>query len=317
MKISNNLEAWRAFVITAETGNVTASSIQLNSEISTVSRYIHGLEHEYGTLFNRRYRPWKLTNKGMDLHMRVQPLVERFDALQQLSRHNKRKLRIKISVPSSLARNFIASMLVEYANINPNIEFELQQPTGIEGLLNETTDISYMAEPPKESGLIVRTSISAQAWVLASRKYLETHPEPMRPEDLSEHVGILHSMPNHPDTSYLMKDGAASLPLKWKSVISFNDQGNIKKLLLRGIGISPDLSPTICLQELKSGEIVPLLKGWRREPWNFCVVTNRKKENGNPEFKKFAEWFSKHESKNAGERMKTAEQYIARYWEDP
>lgn len=315
MKTADNLEAWRAFIFTGTTGSITSSSIQLNSEISTISRYIRGLEEEFGVLFDRRSRPWKLTKRGAELFTRVQPLIDRFDALQQLSPKRRKKTRIRISAPGSLGRDFIASMLLEYSQSNKNVEFELQLPTNIEGLLNGKTDIAFLIEPPRHNQLIFRKNISASTWVFTSKTYLKTHKEPLTPEDLSEHVGIMQTVPNVPDTTFLVRGKEISCSLNWKSTMFFNDQGNIKRMLLKGEGISPDLTPTICLDEIRRGEIVPLLKGWRRDRWDFCVVTNKRKKCTTPELTKFADWYSQRQWESAAKRMQIAEDLIEAYWD--
>lgn len=314
MKVSNNLDVWKAFVFTASTGNVTETSIQLGAEISTISRYIHGLEAEFGILFDRKKRPWKLTKRGKELMNRVRPLIDGFDSLQQLCGQGRKKITIRLSAPASLGRDFITSMIMNYSEINKNVQFELQQPTGVEGLMNGSTDVAFLIEPPPNNNLIIRKNVVFSTFIFTSKKYLKNHPEPITPEDLSAHVGILHSMPEHSDTRFLFRENEVSNTLIWKQELSFNDQGNIKRLLLEGKGISPDLTPTICLNELKKGEIVPVLKGWRRAPWRFCVATNRVKEKRNPELAVFADWYSQKQLESAQSRMKIAEELISTYW---
>ena len=58
-----------------------------------------------------------------------------------------------------------------------------------------------------------------------------------------------------------------------------------------------------------------MLKGWRRDRWDFCVVTNKRKECTTPELTKFADWYSQRQWESAAKRMQIAEDLIEAYWD--
>ena len=70
----------------------------------------------------------------------------------------------------------------------------------------------------------------------------------------------------HPPTQILKKNGAASPILRWKEVFTTLAQMPLRELVLSSLGITVDLY---------AGRVrlVPIMPGWRREPWQMSVVT--------------------------------------------
>lgn len=51
----------------------------------------------------------------------------------------------------------------------------------------------------------------------------------------------------------------------------FEDAYSCRTHLIAGEGISVDLVPSFVADELMRGDIVPVLPGWHRRPWEICV----------------------------------------------
>lgn len=55
-----------------------------------------------------------------------------------------------------------------------------------------------------------------------------------------------------------------------------------------------DLSFDLCNQEILAGELVPVLNGWHRAPWNMNIVMNEKNEEST-QLVQFAKWLADRE----------------------
>ena len=47
----------------------------------------------------------------------------------------------------------------------------------------------------------------------------------------------------------------------------------LRELVLSSLGITVDLNAGHVLPEIRSGRLVPIMPGWRRDPWQMSVVT--------------------------------------------
>ena len=74
----------------------------------------------------------------------------------------------------------------------------------------------------------------------------------------------------------------------WHDIGFKGDALSYKAAVLADIGITMDLSFDLCKQEILAGELVPVLNGWHRAPWNMNIVMNEKNEE-NAQLVQFAE----------------------------
>lgn len=314
MKATDNLLAWRALLVTARTGSVTHAAIELGLEVPRVSRMIKGIEAEIGPLVNRKARPLKLTELG---ELVVADIPGILSAQERLLNANgvavDQKTILRISAPSSLGRLFITKQILQYGSRNRNLEFELQVQKGLLGILNNTTDVAYMKRPPENDLINIYPISTYRPFPMSTPQYLKEHGEPRTPEDLKEHIGLLHRGGLYaPNTTLL--SGTQSRFLSWKRVFIFDDQSNIVTALTHHAGIAIDLSGTICLPELGSGRFVPVLREWRCPLWEFCVVTRREKEEQSPAVKEFLQWWIPLLIQGSKARADKAEKLQREYW---
>lgn len=72
-----NLEAWKALCTVEEAGSLTAAAAKLDTEPSTVSRLIAGLEKTLGReLVRRTERPITITEDGRRAAQGVNPILK-------------------------------------------------------------------------------------------------------------------------------------------------------------------------------------------------------------------------------------------------
>ena len=165
--------------------------------------------------------------------------------------------------------------------------------------------------PIDPTGLNVRPLLINSTPVLATPEYLRLHGIPQTPEDLADHVGLLQESASQTPTQFLYKAGAASPVLRWKRVFVTHDQMMLKKLILAHQGITVDLFIGHVAEELKRGEICPILPGWERRPWQLCLVTRTERELESPEVRRFAEWWADVEGREATERAARARMAVS------
>ena len=303
--VARNLESWFIFASLARSGNITQTAIELDLHPSVISRAIVALEEELGiVLLDRKVRPFVLTADGRSLLAEVSPLISGFDDLLGSHGHNLNKKIIKVAAPSDLSRDAIPDQLMEYMELHPEIQFDLQTQRNLDSVISGSVDVLlYQFRPARQDNLVVRPCISTTSPVFCSPKYLERFGLPTCIADLKNHLGLLQRTREQIVTSVLYKDGQPSELLNWKKIFIANDQYTLKYLLLKGYGITVDLCPQFVVDELLEGTVVPILEGWERSAWELFVVTRKDREVKDSALKQFAVWWANREAEGAMKRV--------------
>ncbi len=308
MAYKDDLTAWKAFSLTAHTGKAALTAQLMGLHPSKVSRLLSGLEAELGfSLFETTKRPLIPTSRAAHLLTRLEPVLQEFGAMQRPDFGVRRKTRIRVAGSIEMSRDYYAEDLINYADANPDVEFELMPEATEEDVRAGRCDVALLNHlPPDRSGLTVRGLAATTTFPLASPEYLRRFGTPHTVEDLRHHWGLLHKSKNFPVTHHLMNGNLTSSSIAWKHVFYSHDQLMLKKLVLSHHGITIDLYGAHVFDELARGELVPVLPGWIRPFWEMSIVSRHEAEIENRAIKRFADWWAALESKNEHERMERA-----------
>lgn len=303
MNALDNLIAWRAVMIAAQTGSLTETAERLGMELSKVSRLVTIFEREMGfQFFDKTTRPYRPTTKLRALVNAAQPHLKSLNETAASFRVRDEAVDIHFAAPIEISRLYFSKVLSAYCESQGNIRFALEPEATLAALMAGTVDAVVLSEVPAYTpDLIVRLYHITSTPVLATPEYLRKHGIPKTPADLSRHTGLLLKTVNLNPVHCLYRNGEASDILNWKSVFISHDQIALKELLLEHRGLTVDLSLAHVIDELERGRICAVLPGWERAPWHMCVVTRRDREEGFPELRKFAEFVA----------TKTSEDWIA------
>ena len=308
MRKSDNLMAWRAFITTAETGAVSRAAQILGVDAPTVSHLISDLEDDLGyKLLDRSVRPFVLTDKGHYLADTVAPLEQGFrEAVDYFDNDNRSVLTI--AAPTDLNQCYLHDQLFHYSMEHPRVQFYLKSSCPVADVLSGRVDAAFTERPAVATNLVVRFVLQAPAYPMASRRYIEKNGYPRVPEDLKNHTGLLLRQGMHKMTSFLYKEKTGeSQVLKWKHIFMTDAQLTLNHMLLDDMGIVIDCVPQHLIKELESGEVVPVLPGWRRKPQELCIVTRRDREASSDDLHDFVMWWKDQEKKAGGERVQRAQ----------
>lgn len=301
MKNTQNLQAWEALLLAVKTGNISQTALLMELDISKVSRLISGLEEELGfALLNKSRRPFTATKKCEILIDMAEPLVKGFKHMETYAKGAAERTLIRISSPIEIAQEFYSSKLIAYSHTHPQMNFEIVPETEPDALMKDEADVIVVNKQPQDdSNLVVRPFMR----VLCSPEYLRRYGVPKTPEDLKHHTGLLLKTATHSPTMFLEHPQEEPQLMQWKTVFVTHDQLTIKRLLLNHQGITPDLYFGHVIEELKNGDLVPILQGWERKPWMMALVTRQDKELENPELRNFVDWWARSEADSALDRV--------------
>jgi DNA-binding transcriptional LysR family regulator len=305
MSVKENIVAWRAFLSVADSGSIKQAAIELDQDMSQISRLIAGLEDEFGfPLFNRKTRPLALTQKGDMLRKHARHYVAVFDDLiAKASDLADACVRYRLCFPVNVGRDALIDQLVDYKAIDPTIEFELVSECDHEDILSHRVDLALLPYQPPAKGLLIWDIGEGFNVPVASPEYIEKYGYPEGPEDLARHTVILRTGRNYPSYDELYCEGKKA-PFKPGKVGLTGDALSCRSAATAGLGIAMDVSFDLIKRELFNGDLIPVLGGWHRKPWRMSLVMSRENSD-KPRLMHFAEWFAAREKKDNEARWKS------------
>ncbi|RUO60280.1 LysR family transcriptional regulator [Pseudidiomarina insulisalsae] len=123
-----SLNALRVFAVAANAGSFKHAAQQLDLSQSAITRHIQTLEEQLGTkLFHRDNRVHALTPVGEALGQRLLPLFQRLEQSVQSARSSgdEELTTLRLLVPASFLRWWLAARLADFTAIYPHIRIQL------------------------------------------------------------------------------------------------------------------------------------------------------------------------------------------------
>lgn len=116
-----------AFVVAARALSFTEAASTLNITVPAVSRRIQALETDLGVpLFQRKHRALALTHAGEAYFLNLEPAIDSIRQASHRVRAGARSRSVKISLPASLAANWLLPRLQHFHDTHRDIHVELE-----------------------------------------------------------------------------------------------------------------------------------------------------------------------------------------------
>jgi DNA-binding transcriptional LysR family regulator len=260
----DRLASIAAFVSVVENGGFAAAARHLNVSRTMVSNHVQELEDRLGArLLNRTTRKVSLTEIGRQYYERSTHFLAEIDeadreagALQATPRG-----RLRVHCHPSFAR-IIAPVVTAYLRDNPAVSVDLRRGDQMIDLLEEGFDLAIRQYVPPDSSLMVRRLADWRPVLCCSRSYLETHPDPVSPADLSAHncIGYAFS-PFGEEWRFTNPDGGP-LTVRVAGNLVTSDTELLRLAVTAGLGVTL-MAPYSIHEELRTGSLVPLLRNYR------------------------------------------------------
>jgi DNA-binding transcriptional LysR family regulator len=249
------IEDIRAFLTVADTGGLTAAAQRLGVSKSIVSRQIARLEKSLGAvLLTRTTRGAALTEAGANFRDHGMRIAAEAEAARDIvAADGPVRGRLRVAAPLSFGPTHFSPVLAELAARHPELEVHASYSDRMVDLVADGFDAAIRLGRLSDSRLVARRIASFGGRVVASPRYLESHPMPRTLEDLKEHPAITQAGPPwlfehdgqvitfHPQGRFTADNGAALVPA-----------------VLAGLGVA--MLPDFLIEEhIASGALVPLL----------------------------------------------------------
>jgi DNA-binding transcriptional LysR family regulator len=190
-----NLEPILIFITVAEMGSFTHAADSLGIQKGRASTAVRKLEEDIGVrLLHRTTRSVQLTEDGRVFHARARDLLAEVDDLHSMFASDRVALRgrLRVDLPSELARTTIVPALPTFMEAYPELELEVSSTDRQVDLVQEGFDCVLRLGPIGDETLIARPLGKLRMVNAASPAYLARHGVPRSLEDLQlqEHRAI-------------------------------------------------------------------------------------------------------------------------------
>jgi DNA-binding transcriptional LysR family regulator len=264
------------FAEVVDRGGFAAAGRSLGVPKSRLSRRLSDLEGRLGVrLLQRTTRKLSLTQAGEIYHRHCVAMREQAEAADEAVARVQTEPRgtVRVTCPVTLAQTTIGPVLPRFLAAHPQVRVDMQVSNRVVDLVQEGVDVALrVRSTADDSGTLVIKNLGPTKGVLvASPQLLQRFGQPARADELR----------NLPTVAMTAADGRASWSLvgphgeehelQHHPVYTADDLLTLKFAVLQGTGmcVLPDY---MCGEELRHGELVPVLPGWAPPPAKVLAV---------------------------------------------
>jgi DNA-binding transcriptional LysR family regulator len=224
------------FARVARTGNMSAAGREMGLSPAVISKRVSLLEDRLGArLFQRTTRQLTLTETGEGYFKRVIDILSLVEEAEDfVSRRNTKPRGIlKVSVPTSFARQHItphlASFLVQY----PDIEIDLHLSDIYVDIIRDGYDLAIRIGELQDSSLVARKLANDTRILCAAPSYLTKSGAPKTVNDLENHNCL---SAGHQDSWQLDGPGGTKI-VRVTSNLRTNSSEFVREAVIAGLGV--------------------------------------------------------------------------------
>jgi DNA-binding transcriptional LysR family regulator len=256
------------FAKVVELGSFARAAERLGLSTSAVSRQVSELEsHLNVRLLNRTTRRLSLTEAGQSFYEHsVQLLSDLEDAeasVRDAAAEPKGTLRLTCGV--SFGTHYLSPALAEFNKLHPQLVIDLDLSDRVVDLVEEGFDLAIRIGQVGSQGMVAKRLGWTQIVCCAAPSYLAGITSPVSvPADLAQHECLSYTNVGLPNVwQFQPRDGVGtSVQVRIRPRHRANNGQVLASLAAQGLGVvyEPDF---IVAQYIRSGQLVPLLSGYR------------------------------------------------------
>jgi DNA-binding transcriptional LysR family regulator len=273
----DRIDAMQAFARVVETRSFTKAAETLHMSKTTVTQLVQQLEARLRVrLLNRTTRKVNTTADGAAYYERVvRLLADLDDAETSLSSAAARpRGRLRVDVPSPLARLILVPALPDFHARFPDIQIDMGASDRMVDLIGENVDCVVRGGTLTDQSLKARHVADLPFGLYAAPGYLARAGTPAHPQELEDThhrmVGFYWARIGKP-VSYTLQRAQEQLTVQGRHAFTMDDGNAHLAAGVAGLGILA-LPNYMAQAHLAQGELVALLQDWRLEPMPLYVA---------------------------------------------
>ena len=262
----DKFKAIEVFVRVVDLGSFSRAADTLAIPKATVSTLMQELESQLGVrLLNRTTRRVGLTADGAAYYERC---VRLLDDLREAdaavsAQHGQLEGRLKVDMPTSLARLLLHKDIPQLLARYPGLQLELGCSDRLINVVNEGVDCVLRVGELRDPTLVARRVGELRLVTVAAPSYLAQHGAPQHPLDLMQapHRCVHYFMGGGKNYPFDFQRGEEKLSLQPPGALAVNDSNAYWDACVAGLGIG-QLAESVIKTPGHDTQLVPVLTEW-------------------------------------------------------
>jgi LysR family transcriptional regulator for bpeEF and oprC len=271
----DKLQAMQVFVRVVETGGVTRAADSLGVPKATATTLIQKLEAALGVrLLNRTTRRVSVTPDGAAYYDRCLAILSLVrDTEESLGQqHATPRGRLRVDVPTLMARSVFVPALPQFFARYPDIELALASSERRADLIEEGIDCAVWSGEIEESNFVARRVGFLYFATCAAPSYIAKYGKPEHPNDLVRHRCINHFSPRTGRISdWVFSKNGVRVQTSLRGNVALEDENSYVAAAEAGLGIA-QIPAFVLKDSMERGSLDLLLGDWFPEPSPLYVV---------------------------------------------
>jgi len=267
-----------SFVAVVDARSFVAAADATGLSTTAVSRHVGELEQRLGVrLLQRTTRRLSLTAEGQAFYARCKEVLAALGEAEAdvAAQSTVASGLIRVNAPLTFGVLQLAPLWGRFIDENPAVALDVTLSDRVVDLIEEGYDLAVRIAQLPGSTLVSRKLATARAVLCASRAYLDAHGTPTHPRDLAAHRVVSYSYLATGDVWHFTgPDGPLSVRTTACMHTNNGDTCRIAALADQGVILQPDF---LVAGDLKRGDLVELLPGYRAMEWNVYAVYHTRK----------------------------------------
>ncbi|QEW20316.1 D-malate degradation protein R [Marinibacterium anthonyi] len=282
----------QVFVQVVESGNFTRAAEALGLPRSTVSSTVQALEDRLGVqLLQRTTRVVRPTQEGVQFADTARDLVDAFAQAegQFRLRHDDISGRLRVDMPSRIARRLIIPHLHEFRARYPAVTLEISATDRMIDLVSEGIDAVVRLAVLEDSELICRRIGDVPMLTCAGAGYLAQYGTPLTPADLADHHLVNYAL-RMPALSSKWEglEGGREITVAMQSHLCVDNAESYVAGALHGHGLI-QVPVYDVADDIAAGRLVEVLGEFRPSPVPISILFARRRHLA-PRLRAFMDW---------------------------
>jgi DNA-binding transcriptional LysR family regulator len=279
----DRFDAMQAFARVVEAGSFTKAAETLRLNKTSVSQLIQQLEaHLRVKLLNRTTRKVQVTADGAAYYERVVRLLAELDDTETSlsSARASPRGRLRVDVPSPLARLVLIPALPDFHARYPDIQIDMGVSDRMVDLIGDNVDCVIRGGEVTDPSLVARRVGELPIGAYAAPAYLQRHGTPAHPGELenTHHrvVGFLSTRTHRVLPCAMQRGNDERITVQGRYVLALDDGNAYLAAGLAGLGVLW-LPRYMADEHAARGELLPVFDDWHIDamPLYLAYAPNR------------------------------------------
>jgi DNA-binding transcriptional LysR family regulator len=261
----DNLNELAAFVVVAEERSFTHAAIRLGVSTSALSHSMRSLEKRLGLqLLARTTRSVAPTYAGEQLLSRLRPALDEISAAvnKAWELRDRPAGRVRLVMSRLAGKMVLGPKLAEFTSRYPDVQLDITTVDGAIDLIAGGFDAGiHVGEFIEKDMIAIRVSRDQRPAIVGSPDYFASHPPPVSPGDLQEHLCIAFRIGTSGIYRWnLEKEGQAS-SVNVKGPLVLDDLEMMIQAALDGVGLAFTFEDDVAAL-IDKGQLIRALDAW-------------------------------------------------------